>query len=80
MGLAANGQAAFVDSYLIHFEDLGFVEGDPLASVTTPTNVVTFFTDLGPCYAVEVGPPEIAFTPRDMPRGQDAGRVFISDR
>ncbi|MDY6951820.1 MAG: hypothetical protein SWE60_09920 [Thermodesulfobacteriota bacterium] len=78
--LAGGAQAAFVDSELIDFEGLGLVEGDPLTSVTTPANVVTFFTDAGPCYVIEVGSPERGFTPRDIPKGDNAGSVFISDR
>lgn len=80
IGLAGNAQAAFVTSELIDFEGLGLVEGAPVTSVTTPTNVVTFFTDAGPCYVAEVGSPERAFTPRDTPRGENAGTVFLSDR
>ncbi|MDY6989852.1 MAG: VPLPA-CTERM sorting domain-containing protein [Thermodesulfobacteriota bacterium] len=78
-GLSRHAQAAFVDSELIDFEGLGLVEGAPLSTVTIPTNVVTFFTDVGTCYVAEVGAPEAGFWPEDTPVGGSPGNFFLSD-
>ncbi len=77
-------QSATADT--IDFES-GFLSGDPLGAVVTPTNTVTFSVGpgapTGPAFAADMGGVHTAFTasglPADTPFGGVGGAFFLSD-
>ena len=64
---------------LIDFES-GFYDMEPVSSVITSTNEVTFWVDGGgPAYIAKVGAPTTAFAVNDTPNLDVAGMYFLTD-
>ena len=63
---------------LINFES-GYSELDPVTSVVTATNTVTFSLSIAETpFIAEVGAPRVAFAPDDTPAGGNPGSFFLT--
>jgi hypothetical protein len=75
------GAVALASADLIDFE--AFSDEDPLGSVVTATNTVTFgvgtTSPSGDAYIAKVGTPVTGFVPNDTPAAAVAGDFFLTD-